>query len=747
MESLTPDTSFTIDLLINKILGDSKAYDLSKIVAAYELADKKHAGQKRSSGEDYISHPIAVAYILLDMGMDTDTICAALLHDVVEDTDTTLEDVKRLFGQDVAILVDGVTKLGKIPLFTKEEQLAKNVEKILFAMSDDIRVIIIKLADRLHNMRTLQYRNQQKQRNTSRETMDVYVPIAHRLGMSNVKEELQEIAFSYLDPFAYKEIEEKLQKTKAEREGFINNIKEQICARFIKETGKAPFVEGRVKSIYSLYTKSFLQHKSFEEIYDKYAVRIIVDDKIECYYAMGIIHDMYTPIPNRFKDYISGPKSNMYQSLHTTVIGRDGIPFEVQIRTWEMHHNAEYGIAAHWKYKEGISGKDRFEERLAWIRQLLEQQRDTDDVEDIVRTLKTDVAAAEVHVFTPKGDMISLPLGSTVIDFAYSIHPDVGNRMAGARVGGRIVSLDYEMATSDIVEILTSSDVTRGPNRAWLDLCKTKHAKAVIRKWFRNNERPQNVEMGKKAFLAELEKHHIKLPEEKYPLLMADTMKKHNCNTIDDFYAAVGYGGIILQNISQSIREKYKNDFSEYEIAARNLPEKEETVAGLTEQLTVGSQVSPDSVIVDGKNGIEVKFSQCCNPLPGDDIIGFITKGHGISVHRKDCEHYVKSRSDKSLADRWISVAWPENMSKETLSSFRVTLDIISSPDDEIIYQIFHAFMANKITLNNTVNKTLPNSNKNFIMNINTTGTKQLDGIIRELSKMPKIISVERKQD
>jgi GTP pyrophosphokinase len=751
VESNTHDISYTIDLLINKIIDDSKAYDLSKIVKAYELAHKKHAGQKRSSGEDYISHPIAVAYILLDMGMDTDTICAALLHDVVEDTDTTLEDVKRDFGQDVAILVDGVTKLGKIPLFTKEEQLAKNVEKILFAMSDDIRVIIIKLADRLHNMRTLQYRNSQKQRNTSRETMDVYVPIAHRLGMSNVKEELQELAFSYLDPFAYKEIEEKLQKTKTEREGFINNIKEQICTRFIKEKGKAPYVEGRVKSIYSLYQKSFLQGKSFEEIYDKYAVRIIVDDKIECYFAMGIIHDMYTPIPNRFKDYISGPKSNMYQSLHTTVIGRDGIPFEVQIRTWEMHHNAEYGIAAHWKYKEGISGKDRFEERLAWIRQLLEQQRDTDDVEDIVRTLKTDVAAAEVHVFTPKGDMISLPLGSTVIDFAYSIHPDVGNRMAGARVGGRIVSLDYEMTTSDIVEILTSSDVNRGPNRAWLDICKTKHAKAVIRKWFRNNERPQNVEMGKKSFLAELEKHHIKFPEEKFPQLLADTMKKHTCNTVEDFYAAVGYGGIILQNISQSLREKIKNDYPEYENNSRLAPSQDGTIAEhieqLTEQLIGSTKLPSESIIVDGKNGIEVKFSQCCNPLPGDDIIGFITKGHGLSVHRKDCEHYLRSKSDKALADRWISTAWPENMNKEMLSSFRVTLDIISSPDDEIIYQIFHAFMANKITLNNTVNKTLPNSNKNFIMNINTTGTKQLDGIIRELSKMPKIISVERKQD
>jgi GTP pyrophosphokinase len=741
---LEAEVSYTIDLLINKILTDSKSYDLSKIVDAYELANQKHAGQTRSSGEAYISHPIAVAYILLDMGMDTDTICAALLHDVVEDTDTTLDDIRRKFGQDVAVLVDGVTKIGKIPLFTKEEQLAKNVEKILFAMSDDIRVIIIKLADRLHNMRTLKYRKQYKQRNTSRETMDVYVPIAHRLGMSNVKEELQEIAFSYLDPFAYKEIEDKLQKTKPEREGFINNIKEQICTRFIKETGKAPFVEGRVKSIYSLYTKSFLQGKGFEEIYDKYAVRIIVDNKIECYNAMGIIHDMYTPIPNRFKDYISGPKSNMYQSLHTTVIGRDGIPFEVQIRTWEMHHNAEYGIAAHWKYKEGISGKDRFEERLAWIRQLLEQQRETDDVEELVRTIKTEVAAAEVHVFTPKGDMISLPLGSTVIDFAYSIHPDVGNRMMGARVGGRIVSLDYEMATSDIVEIVTSNDPNRGPNRAWLDICKTKHAKAVIRKWFRTYERPQNVEMGRKAFIAELERFHIKLDEEKYPLLMADTMKKHNCNSIEDFYAAVGYGGIILGNLSQAIREKYRAEFEEYDIA--DLSDLE-AIKVLAAELAKPAEKSQTALIVDGTDGVAYKFAKCCNPLPGDEIIGFITKGHGISVHRRDCEHYIKTSHDPNFEERWVDVKWPANMGKDSLSSFRVTLDIIASPDDDLIYQIFQAFKSNHITLNNTVNKTLPNANKNYIININTTGTKQLDGIIRELSKLPKVISIERKQE
>jgi GTP pyrophosphokinase len=734
-------------LLINRILDENKKYNLSRIVTAYELANKKHAGQIRSSGEPYISHPISVAYILLDMGMDTDTICAALLHDVVEDTDTTLEDIRRDFGQDVAILVDGVTKIGKIPLFTKEEQLAKNVEKSLFAMSDDIRVIIIKLADRLHNMRTLTYRPSDKQRGTSRETMDVYVPIAHRLGMLNVKEELQDIAFSYLDPYAYKEIEDNLQVNKIDREHFIEHIKNQINERFIAETGKEPYVEGRFKSIYSLYKKSFLQGKSFTEIYDKYAIRIIVDTKIECYNAMGIIHDMYTPIPNRFKDYISGPKSNMYQSLHTTVIGRDGIPFEVQIRTWEMHHNAEYGIAAHWKYKEGISGKDRFEERLAWIRQLLEQQRDTDDVEEIVRTIKTEVAASEVHVFTPKGDMISLPQGANVIDFAYAIHPDVGNRMSGAKVGGKIVSLDYELATSEIVEILVSADVNRQPNRQWLDICKTKHAKSVIRKWFRTNERPQNIEMGKKAFITELEKYHIRMPEDKFPLLISDTMKKHNCNTIDDFYAAVGYGGIILQNLSQAIREKYKSDFAaEYD--NKPLSEDPEALAvNLSEKLSEHIYTPGDEIIVDGKNGIQVKYAQCCNPLPGDDIIGFITKGHGLSVHRKDCEHYVKSSAENIDPKRWIPVAWPSEVTKESLPTFKVTLDIAAQPGDHLIVEIFQILDDNHVTLNNTVNKTFPNGNKNIICSINTTGRKQIEGVIRELNKIPNIISVERKQD
>ena len=487
------ETVYTIDAIIQKIMADEKPYDMSKIVSAYSFAAKAHANQVRSSGEPYITHPISVAYILLELGMDTDTICAALLHDVVEDTDTTLEEIKKLFGQDVAMLVDGVTKLGKIPLFTKEEQQAENVRKILLAMSQDIRVIIIKLCDRLHNMRTLHYRPAAKQRNTALETMNIYAPIAHRLGMRALKDEIEDLAFRYLDPYAYSEIEQMLSKRSDEREAFIESIKKQIAERF-KTSGfeHEPQIDGRVKSVYGIYKKAFMQGKNFDEIYDKYAVRIIVDTVNECYNSLGIIHDMFRPIPNRFKDYIATPKANMYQSLHTTVIGREGIPFEVQIRTWEMHHTAEYGIAAHWKYKEGINGKDKLESRLAWIRQIIEAQQETDDVEEIVRTIKSDLAPEETFAFTPKGDIISLPNGATIIDFAYAIHTQVGNKMKGAKVDGKLVSLDYKLSTGEIVEILMSNDPNHGPNRAWLDICKTNEAKSKIRSWFKKESLKRN---------------------------------------------------------------------------------------------------------------------------------------------------------------------------------------------------------------------------------------------------------------
>ena len=498
--------SCTINMLIQKILDDEKQYDMSKIISAYEFAAQAHDGQKRSSGEPYIIHPVSVSFILLDLGMDTDTICAAMLHDVVEDTQVSLGEIKKLFGQDVAMLVDGVTKLSNAPIFNQDEQLAENVRKILLAMSQDIRVMIIKLCDRLHNMRTLGCRPGFKQRKTALETMNIYAPIAHRLGIRAVKEELEDLAFQYLDPYAYSEIEHMLEIKKEEREAFIATIKAKITERFTFEHfEKDPQIDGRVKSIYGIYKKIYVNRKNIEEVYDKYAVRVIVSTVGECYNVLGIIHDMFTPIPNRFKDYISTPKANMYQSLHTSVLGREGIPFEVQIRTWDMHYTAEYGIAAHWKYKEGIQNRDKMEEKLSWIRQVIEAQQTADDVEEIVRIIKTDLSTDDIVVFTPKGDTFTLPLNSTVIDFAYRVHTQIGHRTMGAKVDGKIVSLDYKLHTGDIVEIITTKDETRGPNRSWLEIVQTNEAKAKIRSWFKKECRDENIQQGKQELEREFQ--------------------------------------------------------------------------------------------------------------------------------------------------------------------------------------------------------------------------------------------------
>lgn len=724
-----PETIYTIDMIIQKILDEEKQYDLSKIISSYEFAAKAHANQFRSSGEPYITHPLAVAYILLEFGMDTDTVCAALLHDVVEDTDVTLDEIKKLFGQDVAMLVDGVTKLGKIPLFTKEEQQAENVRKILLAMSQDIRVIIIKLCDRLHNMRTLCYRPAAKQRNTALETMNIYAPIAHRLGMKTLKDEIEDLAFRYLDPYAYSEIEKMLQIRSDKREAFIESIKKQISERFL-EAGfeKVPQIEGRVKSVYGIYKKAFMQGKDFDEIYDKYAVRIIVDTVFECYNALGIIHDMFRPIPNRFKDYIATPKANMYQSLHTTVIGREGIPFEVQIRTWDMHHTAEYGIAAHWKYKEGISGKDKLEGRLAWIRQIIEAQQETDDVEEIVRTIKSDLSPEDIFAFTPKGDMITLPVGATIIDFAYAIHTEVGNKMKGAKVDGKLVSLDYQLTTGEIVEILTSSDPNHGPNRAWLDICKTNEAKSKIRSWFKKERREENIAQGKAELEKEFKRNFIRIPEEELSSFLADDMKRHNCSKIEDFYAAIGYGGVILSRMMQRLKDKYQKYYAEPE----NAEQKNQNAV----------RKSSSGVIVEGQSNIIVKFAQCCNPLPGDDIVGFITKGHGVSVHKKDCPTYVNAMKNGTEPERWISVRWANSTSNAP--TFRVTLDIVAKENILIIADITKLMAELHIPLTNISVNMLKNGNANVFATINTAGVSQLNNIIARIKKLPDVLSVDR---
>ncbi|WP_276795678.1 RelA/SpoT family protein [Ruminococcus champanellensis] len=727
-----PEEICTIDMLIQKILTEDKQYDLSKIISSYEFAAKAHEGQTRSSGQPYIIHPLSVSYILLELGMDTDTICAAMLHDVVEDTPVTLEEVKKRFGQDVAMLVDGVTKLNKIPIFSPEEQQAENVRKMLLAMSQDIRVIIIKLCDRLHNMRTLRYRPSYKQRKTALETMNIYAPIAHRLGIRAVKEELEDLAFRYLDPYAYAEIEHILEIKKEEREAFIESIKKRIADRFKDvEFSAPPQIDGRVKSIYGIYKKIFVNHKSIEEVYDKYAVRIIVNTVGECYNVLGLIHDMFRPIPNRFKDYISTPKANMYQSLHTTVLGREGIPFEVQIRTWEMHATAEYGIAAHWKYKEGVQGKDKMEERLAWIRQVIEAQQASDDAEEIVRIIKNDIAPEEIMVMTPRGDSIALPIHSTIIDFAYRIHSEIGNKTIGAKVDGKIVPLDYQLQTGQICEIITSKDPKKGPSRSWLEIAKTNEAKSKIRAWFKKECRGENIETGKNALEREFRRYQIHVPEDKLEEFLADDLKRHNCSTLDDFYASIGYGGILLSKIMSRLRDKYVKQYKTEETA----PAPEAPNPGVRARNT-------GSIILDDIDSCVVKYAQCCNPLPGDEIVGFITRGHGISIHNKNCVNYraAMKRNDPAEAERWVNVQWAATPQ----TAMQTGIEVIATDRVGLVYDITGALMESKIPIIHSASRNLKNGNALFEAAITIAGTEQLRNLMDKIRHVKGVISVER---
>ncbi len=701
---------------------------LAKILSAYKLASKAHKGQMRDSGDEYITHPVAVAYILLELGMDTDTICAGLLHDVVEDTECSVAVLQKEFGQDVAMLVDGVTKFGKIPLFTKEEQQAENVKKIIFAMSKDIRVIIIKLADRLHNMRTLSYRPIEKQKATALETMYIFAPIAHRLGIRTIKDEMQDIAFHILDPYACKEIESSLEKTKAERDDFINAIKSKIGVRLSEFFDTVPQIDGRVKTLYGIYHKVYVDGRDFDEIYDKYAVRIIVNTVTECYSVLGIIHDMYTPIPNRFKDYISTPKPNMYQSLHTTVIGKEEIPFEVQIRTWEMQYTAEYGIAAHWKYKEGINGKDKFETKLAWIRQIIEAQQESDDVEEIVRTIKTDLAPEDVFVFTPKGNLISLPIGATVIDFAYAIHTQVGHKMIGAKVDKRMVTLDYKLNTGEIVEIMTSKDENHGPNRNWVNICYTNEAKSKIRSWFKKERREENVENGKIELEREFKRNSIRVPEEDLEEFLKVDLKRHNCETLDDFYACIGYGGVILSRIIQRLKDEYTKKYLSNDEDI-NFEEND------TPKIAKNS-----GVVIDGIDNCLIKFAQCCTPLPGDDIIGFITRGHGVSIHKKDCTNYLSQKDIPEHKSRWINAYWE----KGDKSVYKATLDIVSDSTQGILSDVLNELNYCKIHVYELNARELKNGNTNVFIVIDIAGSVQLNNIIVRLRKIKGVISVDR---
>ena len=719
----------TFEQLVEKIRASEKPYDLEKITQAYKVAEKAHEGQLRTSGDPYITHPLAVASILLDYCMDTDTICAALLHDTVEDTDVTLDELRKKFGEDVALMVDGVTKIGLVPLVSKEEQQAENIRKILMAMSKDIRVIIIKLADRLHNMRTLAARPPEKQRKTSLETMNFYAPIAHRLGMSDVKEEMEDIAIHYLDPYGCKEVEEQIALHKEERDAFIDSIKKRIRER-ISDIKPEPIIEGRVKSIYSIYKKVYVKNKRFDEIYDIYAVRVIVQSVIECYNVLGVIHDMFRPIPYRFKDYIATPKPNRYQSLHTTVIGREGIPFEVQIRTVEMHNTAQYGVAAHWKYKAGISGNVSGEKRFDWIRQLLERQQEADDVEAIADAIKTDLSPDEVFVFTPKGDVVALPTGATVLDFAYHIHTQVGNKMTGAKVGGRMVSFDYVVHTGEIVEILTSGSPNYGPNRNWIEIAKTTEAKSKIRSWFKKECREENIERGREELEREFKRNNIAIT----PELLQTSASRQRLDSVDDLYAAIGYGGVSMAKIVQRIKEDQLRNHKEQQAiqAAAENP---------MESISENNRRSrKKGIIIEGMENCLVKFAQCCNPLPGDPIIGFVTRGFGVSIHKQDCVNVVNNRDDPDNKDRWLKATWAGVED----STYRATIDVIAEDRITIFADITTAIAANHIPLQEMNGHHLKNGNLDLVVTVEIAGVEQLSNVMGRRQKIPGVISVER---
>ena len=614
--------------------------DLEVIQRAYEYADEKHKNQLRKSGEPYIIHPLAVAEIVAEIGLDTDAITAALLHDCLEDTDASFEEISRMFGETVANLVEGVTKLTRVQYSTMEEQQMENLRKMFMAMSKDIRVILIKIADRLHNTRTLQYQTPAKQISKSMETMEVYAPLAHRLGMQKIKWELEDTSLQYLDPEGYQQIIDYLKKNEASANSFMNAIQSKITDR-LASVGIHGSIYGRIKHTYSIYRKMRAQNKTIDELYDLYAFRVIVDNIADCYNVLGHIHDLFNPIPGRFKDYISTPKPNMYQSLHTTVIGSQGIPFEVQIRTWEMHQTAEYGVAAHWKYKQHAG--EGSEKEFEWVRRLLENQQDV-EADDYIHSLKVDMFDDEVFVFTPKGKVISLPAGSTPIDFAYAIHSAVGNSMIGAKVNNRIASYDAPLHNGDIVEILTSKSA-KGPSRDWLNICQSNQARVKIKQWFKREKREENIVRGKASFEAELRHAGVDPDILQNAEILPVILKKVSFECLDDMYAAIGYGGLTAAKAVGRIRDDLTK-------ATRTMAPKP-----LARQGTPA--VNSSGVIVEDIGSCMIKFSRCCTPVPGDEIIGFITKGYGVSVHRKDCPN-ARAALDPAQKGRWVKVTWAE---------------------------------------------------------------------------------------
>ena len=705
-------------------------YNSDLIKKAYDLAYDAHKNQRRRSGEPYIMHPVAVAKILFDFGMDNECIVGALLHDVVEDTTYSLDYIRANFGEEVATLVDGVTKLGKIPLSTKEEVQAENIRKMFIAMNQDVRVIIIKLADRLHNMRTLQHMPPYKQREKSLETLEIYAPIAHRLGIRSVKDELEDLAIHYLDPIAYKEIEDSLSMKTSEGNIFLEDIKSQIRAKLEPIMNNVQ-ITSRVKSVHGIFRKVYIKGKNFEEIYDIYAVRIIVDTMIDCYNALGIVHDMFTPLPGRFKDYISTPKPNMYQSLHTTVLSKKGIPFEIQIRTWEMHRTAEYGIAAHWKYKLGKGGKDEIDSSLQWIHKMLENGDSADNAEDMVSSIKGDLSVDEIYVFTPKGDVKSLPKGSTVIDFAYAIHSAVGNKMTGAKVDGRIVPLDTTLKTGQVVEVITSNQPGKGPSRDWLGIVKTGEARSKIRSWFKKEKRDENIVHGKSVLEHEFKRNYLRFEGNKYLAFVKKIAERQHFDSIEDFYAAIGYGGVNITRLMPGIKDEYNRNWKEKAplTAANNITEKVNK-----------TPKSSGGVVVDGIDNCLINMARCCNPLPGEDIIGFITRGHGLTIHRRDCKNVPVDIENSPEPERWVGAHWDSNVKIEARSS----LDVYAIDRDGVVLDISTTIANAHVKLHSMNARPINDGNCLTSMSITVNNKEHLDAIIKLLNKVDGVYLIER---
>lgn len=732
-QPLDPDKMFAA--LEEKIKNSGVEMDMGRIRAAYDMARLAHSGQLRRDGSPYVTHCVAAADISVDMGLDEDSVVAALLHDVIEDTQLTHHDIARQFGEPVANIVEGVTKLTRVQYTSKEDEQMENLRKMLMAMAKDIRVILIKIADRLHNMRTMAYQTEEKQRIKSLETMEIYAPIAHRLGMQRAKWELEDLALMYLDPTGYNEIMQTLQERMPTLEAFMNDVEGQIKRR-LEEEGMHASVYSRIKHIYSIYRKMYAQKLDINGIFDLCAFRVIVDTIPDCYNVLGIIHDMFKPVPGRFKDYISTPKPNMYQSVHTTVIGSQGIPFEVQIRTWEMHRSAEYGIAAHWKYKIGDSGvKTGDEEKFAWVRRLLESQQES-DATDFFHNLKIDMFADEVFVFSPKGDVINLPAGATPIDFAYSIHSAVGNSMVGASVNGRIVTFDHVLQNGDIVEVRTAKNAP-GPSRDWLNIAKSGSARTKIKQWFKKERREENIARGKEMFEAELRNKGLRMDDITGEDILPQLLKKVSYTSLDEMYAAIGYGGMAATRAVNRIKDELARQ--QHAVDKRTVLDKVTEAAERREQMAKKAGKPVHGILVEGLDNCLIKFSRCCTPVPGDDIIGYITRGQGVSIHRTDCENARRRAERPEDEGRWLNVSWAD----EIHESYTTTLTVVSRERGGLVMDI--ATVMNALnTKVRSINARDTGDKSIVVITLETKGLDELKSVINRIQGISGVVEVNR---